>query len=175
MAETIKTQVVVLGSGPGGYSAAFRAADLGLEVTLVEQYTALGGVCLNVGCIPSKALLHVAQVIHEAEHARDIGVTFAPPKQDLDQIRAFKHSVVKKLTQGVSGMAKSRKVQVVQGRGSFTGSHQLSVTNEGKETLIEFVGFHRSAGIVRRAQAPVNYRRGHYRVGDGHGVSGIGQ
>lgn len=138
MAETIKTQVVVLGSGPGGYSAAFRAADLGLEVTLVEQYTALGGVCLNVGCIPSKALLHVAQVIHEAEHARDIGVTFAPPKQDLDQIRAFKDSVVKKLTQGVSGMAKSRTVQVVQGRGSFTGSHQLSVTNEGKETLIEF-------------------------------------
>ena len=138
MAETIKTQVVVLGSGPGGYSAAFRAADLGLEVTLVEQYQALGGVCLNVGCIPSKALLHVAQVIHEAEHGPDIGLTFAPPKQDLNQIRAFKDSVVKKLSQGVSGMAKSRKVQVVHGRGTFTGSHQLSVVNDGKETLIEF-------------------------------------
>jgi dihydrolipoamide dehydrogenase len=138
MTGSIKTQVVVLGSGPGGYSAAFRAADLGLEVTLVEQYAALGGVCLNVGCIPSKALLHVAQVIHETEHAADIGLTFAPPKQDLNQIRAFKDSVVLKLSQGVSGMAKGRKVQVIQGRGSFVGSHQLQVLNGAEETLIDF-------------------------------------
>jgi dihydrolipoamide dehydrogenase len=138
MTGSIKTQVVVLGSGPGGYSAAFRAADLGLEVTLVEQYAALGGVCLNVGCIPSKALLHVAQVIHETEHAADIGLTFAPPKQDLNQIRAFKDSVVMKLSQGVSGMAKGRKVQVIQGRGSFVGSHQLKVLNGTEETLIDF-------------------------------------
>lgn len=138
MTGSIKTQVVVLGSGPGGYSAAFRAADLGLEVTLVEQYAALGGVCLNVGCIPSKALLHVAQVIHETEHASDIGLTFAPPQQDLNQIRAFKDSVVMKLSQGVSGMAKGRKVQVVQGRGSFVGSHQLQVLNGAEKTLIDF-------------------------------------
>lgn len=138
MTGSIKTQVVVLGSGPGGYSAAFRAADLGLEVTLVEQYPSLGGVCLNVGCIPSKALLHVAAVIHETEHAEDIGLSFAPPKQDLNQIRAFKDKVVGKLTQGVSGMAKGRKVQVIQGRGSFTGSHQLRVINGSEETLIDF-------------------------------------
>lgn len=138
MASSIKTQVVVLGSGPGGYSAAFRAADLGLEVTLVEQYRNLGGVCLNVGCIPSKALLHVAQVIHETEHAEAIGLSFAPPKKDLNQIRAFKNKVVSKLTQGVSGMAKGRNVRLVEGRGSFVGSHQLRVINGREETLIDF-------------------------------------
>lgn len=138
MTGSIKTQVVVLGSGPGGYSAAFRAADLGLEVILVEEYASLGGVCLNVGCIPSKALLHVAQVIHEAEHAEAIGLSFLPPKQNLTRIRAFKDQVVNKLTQGVSGMAKGRKVQVVQGRGNFTGSHQLRVVNSADETLIDF-------------------------------------
>lgn len=138
MPAQMKVSLVVLGSGPGGYSAAFRAADLGLEVVLVEQYPTLGGVCLNVGCIPSKALLHVAQVIHETEHSADIGLHFAPPTRNLDQIRAFKDKVVGKLTQGISGMAKGRKVQVLQGRGSFTGSHQLKVVQGDDETLIEF-------------------------------------
>lgn len=138
MTDSVKTQVVVLDSGPGGYSAAFRAADLGLDVTLVEQYSTLGGVCLNVGCIPSKALLHVAAVIHETEHAEDIGLSFAPPKQNIEQIRAFKDKIVGKLTQGVSGMAKARKVQVIQGLGSFSGSHQLRVINGSDETLIDF-------------------------------------
>src|SRR5690606_20917129 len=138
MTDSVKAQVVVLGGGPGGYSAAFRAADLGLEVILVERYPTLGGVCLNVGCIPSKALLHVAAVIHETEYAKDIGLNFAPPKQNIEQIRAFKDKVVAKLTQGVSGMAKARKVRVIQGRGSFSSSHQLCVTNGSEETLIDF-------------------------------------
>lgn len=138
MTDSVQTQVVVLGGGPGGYSAAFRAADLGLKVILIEQHPTLGGVCLNVGCIPSKALLHVAAVIHETEHADDIGLSFAPPKQNIEQIRAFKNKVVGKLTQGVSGMAKARKVQVIQGRGSFSSSHQLRVIHGGDETLIDF-------------------------------------
>lgn len=137
MAEVIKTEVLVLGGGVGGYSAAFRAADLGKEVVLVERYPTLGGVCLNVGCIPSKALLHVAQVINEAAGADHIGLQFGPPKIDLDKVLAFKNQVVGKLTQGVAGMAKSRKVRVVNGEGKFTGSHQLQVSGDG-ETTIEF-------------------------------------
>ncbi len=112
MASTLKTQVVILGSGPGGYSAAFRAADLGLEVVMVEQYPTLGGVCLNVGCIPSKALLHVAEVINESKHADHLGVNFGPVTYDLDKVRAYKDSVVGKLVGGVSGMAKGRKVRM---------------------------------------------------------------
>jgi dihydrolipoamide dehydrogenase len=138
MASTLKTQLVVLGSGPGGYSAAFRAADLGLEVIMVEQYSKLGGVCLNVGCIPSKALLHVAEVINEAKHAEHLGVSFGAVNYDLDKVRAYKDSVVGKLVGGVSGMAKGRKVQIVHGYGSFVDDHQLQVVNGDETTLIQF-------------------------------------
>lgn len=138
MANTLKTQVVVLGSGPGGYSAAFRAADLGLEVVMIEQYSTLGGVCLNVGCIPSKALLHVAEVINEAKHAEHLGVSFGAVNYDVDKVRAYKESVVGKLVGGVSGMAKGRKVQIVHGYGSFVDDHQLQVVNGDDTTLIQF-------------------------------------
>ena len=111
------TEVLVLGAGPGGYTAAFRAADLGKKVTLVERYDSLGGVCLNVGCIPSKALLHTAQVINEAEHMKVNGVEFGKPKIDLDGIRGFKDRVVTKLTGGLKNLAKQRKVEVVNGVG----------------------------------------------------------
>ena len=138
MTNTIKTQVAVLGGGVGGYSAAFRAADLGMDVTLIERYPILGGVCLNVGCIPSKALLHVAQVINEGAHGEAIGVSFGKPSIDLDAIRAFKDKVVGQLTQGVGGMAKQRKVKVLQGEGEFIDDHKLSVEHEGKTTEVEF-------------------------------------
>jgi len=135
---TVDTQVVVLGSGPGGYSAAFRAADLGLEVTLVERYDKLGGVCLNVGCIPSKALLHVAAVIEEAHGADNCGITFSKPEIDLEKVRSFKDETVAKLTQGVRGMAKQRKVNVVYGHGEFTSPRQMVVQNKAGKTLINF-------------------------------------
>src|SRR4051794_32120173 len=113
--------VLVLGSGPGGYAAAFRAADLGLDVVLVERYETLGGVCLNVGCIPSKALLHLAKVIAEAQTAAEHGVSFGAPSIDLDGVRSWKDGVVGKLTGGLVGMAKGRKVHVVRGEARFTG------------------------------------------------------
>jgi len=138
MATNLKTQVVVLGSGPGGYSAAFRAADLGMDVIMVEQYSTLGGVCLNVGCIPSKALLHVAEVINESKHADNLGITFGSVNYDLDKVRAYKELVVGKLVGGVTSMAKGRKVQVVQGYGTFTDDRHLQVENGGEQTLIEF-------------------------------------
>ena len=119
--------VLVLGSGPGGYSAAFRAADLGLKVVMVERYAELGGVCLNVGCIPSKALLHVAAVMDEVSHMADLGVSFGPPQLDIDKLRAHKDKVVGKLVGGVGSMAKMRKVTVLRGHGSFVGSHHLQV------------------------------------------------
>jgi dihydrolipoyl dehydrogenase len=120
-------QVVVLGSGPGGYSAAFRAADLGLKTILVERYDTLGGVCLNVGCIPSKALLHAARVIAEAEEMAEHGVSFGKPKVDVKQLLAWKQGVVDKLTGGLSALAKQRKVEVVTGAGRFTSDHSLRV------------------------------------------------
>ncbi|MGB4766408.1 MAG: dihydrolipoyl dehydrogenase [Rugosibacter sp.] len=129
--------LLVLGAGPGGYSAAFRAADLGLKTVLVERYSTLGGVCLNVGCIPSKALLHVAQVMDEAAHASTLGVEFAPPKVDIDRLRAHKAGVVSKLTTGLAGMAKARKVEVVRGLGRFLDAFHLEVattTGSGQET-----------------------------------------
>ncbi len=132
----IETDMLVLGAGPGGYSAAFRSADLGLKTVLVERYAALGGVCLNVGCIPSKALLHVAAVMEEAAHMADFGVTFAAPKLDLDKLRAHKAKVVSKLTHGLAGMAKARKVDVVRGYGHFLDAHHLEVEltqGEGQE------------------------------------------
>ena len=138
MSTNLKTQVVVLGSGPGGYSAAFRAADLGLDVIMVEQYSTLGGVCLNVGCIPSKALLHVAEVINESRHADNLGISFGSVNYDLDKVRAYKDSVVGKLVGGVTSMAKGRKVQIVQGYGTFADDRHLHVVNGSEQTLIEF-------------------------------------
>jgi dihydrolipoamide dehydrogenase len=123
----IETEMLVLGAGPGGYSAAFRSADLGMRTVLVERYASLGGVCLNVGCIPSKALLHVAAVIEEAEHASVAGVSFAPPQVDIDKLRAHKEKVVGKLTGGLAGMAKARKVEIVRGYGHFLDAHHLEV------------------------------------------------
>ena len=136
----VTTQVVVLGSGPGGYTAAFRAADLGLKVVLIERYSTLGGVCLNVGCIPSKALLHTAKVITEAEDTAHHGVTFGKPNVDLEQLRNWKaNDVVGKLTGGLAAMAKQRGVTVVNGVGKFTSSHQIAVTAEdGKVTTVGF-------------------------------------
>ena len=123
----IECEMLVLGAGPGGYSAAFRAADLGLKTVIVERYATLGGVCLNVGCIPSKALLHVAEIIDEAQHASDLGVSFAAPQVDIDKLRAHKDKVVGKLTGGLAGMAKGRKVEVVRGYGHFLDPHHLEV------------------------------------------------
>ena len=135
----IECQMMVLGSGPGGYSAAFRAADLGMNTVLVERYATLGGVCLNVGCIPSKALLHVAAVMDEAAHFADIGVTFAPPQVDLAKLRAHKDKVVGKLTGGLAAMAKMRKVNVVTGVGSFLDPHHLEVVaSDGARKVVKF-------------------------------------
>ncbi|EWH08660.1 dihydrolipoamide dehydrogenase [Catenovulum agarivorans DS-2] len=135
----IKTQVVVLGSGPGGYSAAFRAADLGLEVTLIERYNELGGVCLNVGCIPSKALLHVTKHLVDAQNMAHEGVTFAKPEIDLDKMREHKDKVIGQLSGGVAGMAKMRKVKVVNGYGKFTSPNSIAVEAEdGSVTTVNF-------------------------------------
>ena len=134
----METEVLVLGAGPGGYTAAFRASDLGKKVTLVERYDSLGGVCLNVGCIPSKALLHTAQVINEAEHMKANGIDFGKPKIDLDGVRGFKDKVVNKLTGGLKALAKQRKVEVVTGLGSFVDANTMAVEKDGKITHIRF-------------------------------------
>jgi dihydrolipoamide dehydrogenase len=135
----LEYDMLVLGAGPGGYSAAFRAADLGMKTVLVERYSTLGGVCLNVGCIPSKALLHVAAVMEEAKALADHGITFGEPKIDLDKLRSFKDSVVGKLTGGLAGMAKMRKVTVVTGVGEFADPNHLSVkAADGKTQTIRF-------------------------------------
>jgi len=126
-ATDLTCDVLVLGAGPGGYSAAFRAADLGLNVVLVERYASLGGVCLNVGCIPSKALLHVAAVMDEVSHLGDLGIEFGAPKVSIDKLRGHKEKVIGKLTGGLAAMAKMRKVSVVRGYGHFVGSHHLEV------------------------------------------------
>jgi dihydrolipoamide dehydrogenase len=134
----IHAEVVVLGAGPGGYTAAFRAADLGKQVVLIEKHASLGGVCLNVGCIPSKALLHVAKVINEAEEVSHHGVTFSKPKIDIDQIRTWKESVIGKLTGGLAGLAKQRKVQVVRGLAKFTSPNSIAVQTEDGEKIVTF-------------------------------------
>jgi dihydrolipoamide dehydrogenase len=132
----IHAEVVVLGAGPGGYTAAFRAADLGKQVVLIERHAALGGVCLNVGCIPSKALLHVAKVITEAGEMAHAGVSFGQPKIELDRLRTWKSSVITKLTKGLAGLARQRKVQVVNGRGEFASPRTLRVeTADGVKTV----------------------------------------
>ncbi len=134
----ITCQLVVLGSGPGGYSGAFRAADLGLDTVLVERYDTLGGVCLNVGCIPSKALLHAAAVIDEAEAMAAHGVSFGKPKLDIDKLRDFKAGVVGQLTKGLAGMAKQRKVRTVTGTGTFVSPHEMEVQTAEGTKLIRF-------------------------------------
>lgn len=132
----VECDVVVLGAGPGGYTAAFRAADLGLNVVLIEKHATLGGVCLNVGCIPSKALLHVAKVINEADEMSHHGVSFGKPNLDIDKIRDFKAGVVGKLTKGLDGLAKQRKVQKIQGMAKFTSSYTIEIdTPEGKKVV----------------------------------------
>ncbi|HCU86629.1 MAG TPA: dihydrolipoyl dehydrogenase [Verrucomicrobiales bacterium] len=138
MRETVDTQVVVLGGGPAGYSAAFRAADLGLDTVLVERYPTLGGVCLNVGCIPSKAFLHLAKVIKEAKGLADHGVNFGEPTINLDQVREWKSKVIGQLTKGLDTMAKQRKVRTVNGLGKFAGSNSLEVQGEEGLTAINF-------------------------------------
>ena len=136
----VKGQVLVIGAGPGGYSAAFRCADLGLETVLVERHDTLGGVCLNVGCIPSKALLHVAKVIEEAEHISHAGVTFAKPEVDIKGVADYKAGVVKKLTDGLSAMAKMRKVTVIQGTAEFLDANSVIVnhTKDDGQTTVKF-------------------------------------
>jgi dihydrolipoyl dehydrogenase len=134
----IECEMLVLGAGPGGYSAAFRAADLGMKTVLVERYETLGGVCLNVGCIPSKALLHTAAIMDEVRHLPDHGISFGEPKVDLDKLRNFKDGVVTKLTGGLAGMAKARKVEVVRGVGAFLDPHHLEVTGEGGKKTVKF-------------------------------------
>jgi len=132
-------QLVVLGSGPGGYTAAFRAADLGLDVILIERYPNIGGVCLNVGCIPSKALLHTAAVINEAEEADHLGVSFNKPEIDIDKVRANKAGIVKKLTGGLKALAKQRKVKIVHGYGKFTSTNSIEVeADDGSKSSIGF-------------------------------------
>src|SRR6056297_806724 len=130
--------LVVLGSGPGGYSAAFRAADLGMKVALVERYDSLGGVCLNVGCIPSKALLHVGQVIDSAAHLAEHGVSFGEPRIELELLRKFKNGTVGKLTGGLAGMAKKRRVEVITGFGKFTAANEISVERGDEKRKVTF-------------------------------------
>ncbi|WP_298564028.1 dihydrolipoyl dehydrogenase [uncultured Aliiroseovarius sp.] len=137
-AGDVHGEVVVLGSGPGGYTAAFRAADLGKKVVLIEKDSSLGGVCLNVGCIPSKAMLHAAKVITEAEEMGEHGITFSKPKVDIDALRGWKASVVKQLTGGLAGLAKARKVQVVNGYGTFAGPNMIEVDNDGEKSTVSF-------------------------------------
>lgn len=138
MSDQFEFDVVVLGAGPGGYTAAFRAADLGLNVALVERYPDLGGVCLNVGCIPSKALLHTAAVIEEAAAMENHGVSFGEPLIDLDKLRDYKNGVVGKLTGGLAGMAKARKVEVIRGTAEFSGSNEVVIKSEESERQVTF-------------------------------------
>ncbi|MFC3459353.1 dihydrolipoyl dehydrogenase [Massilia haematophila] len=135
----VECEMMVLGAGPGGYSAAFRSADLGMNTVLVEKYATLGGVCLNVGCIPSKALLHVAHIMDETAHMADLGVSFAKPDVDIDKLRAYKDKVIKTMTGGLAGMAKARKVNVVQGVGQFLSPNHIEVTGpDGAKKVVKF-------------------------------------
>lgn len=136
--KEVQTQIAVLGSGPGGYSAAFRAADLGKQVVLIERYESIGGVCLNVGCIPSKALLHAAKVIDEAQHMAAHGIDFGKPKIDAGKLRDWKNSVVGKLTGGLKALAKQRKVEIVTGVGKFISPHEIVVEGKDGSTIVKF-------------------------------------
>ena len=146
-AADIECATVVLGAGPGGYTAAFRSADLGVDTVLIERYASLGGVCLNVGCIPSKALLHAAEVIDQAAHASDYGVDFGKPTIDIDTLRGYKEKVVGQLTKGLSGMARQRKVRVVQGTAKFASANELEILGaDGKTQLLRFANCIIAAG-----------------------------
>ena len=149
--QVINTELVVLGSGPGGYSAAFRAADLGKQVVLVERYETLGGVCLNVGCIPSKALLHAARVIEDAKDMEEHGITFGEPKVDIDKLLAWKQGTVDKLTGGLKGLSKKRKVKVVHGEGKFSSPNELTVNTADGTVLVKFEN-----AIIAAGSRPVN-------------------
>ena len=133
--QTVQADLLVIGSGPGGYASAFRAADLGMSVVLVERYDTLGGVCLNVGCIPSKALLHVAEIVNESQHADDFGVNLGKTSVDRAKVLAHKAGIVKKLTGGLSGLAKRRKVQVIQGNATFVDATSVKVSSESAEDI----------------------------------------
>jgi len=138
-AADIECRMVVMGAGPGGYTAAFRSADLGMDTVLVERYASLGGVCLNVGCIPSKALLHAAEIIDHAAHADELGIAFGKPKITLDKLREYKEKVVGQLTKGLAGMARQRKVRTVQGVAKFVSANELEITgDDGKTQLLRF-------------------------------------
>jgi len=134
----LHAEVLVLGSGPGGYTAAFRAADLGKKVILIEKFSTIGGVCLNVGCIPSKALLHTAEIINEAAEMADHGIDFGKPKIDIVKLLGFKNKIIKQLTGGLAALAKQRKVQIVTGYGKFTSANTIEVTHEGNTQSISF-------------------------------------
>ncbi len=138
MTKQIKTDLVVIGSGPGGYTAAFRAADLGKQVILIERFPTLGGVCLNVGCIPSKALLHIAKVLDETHEMASQGVTFSKPELDNKKMLAWKNSVVSKLTGGLNALAKQRKVDVVTGNAKFSGANQITVDGKDGKVTVDF-------------------------------------
>jgi len=138
VAADVHAEVVVLGSGPGGYTAAFRAADLGKKTILIERFPTLGGVCLNVGCIPSKALLHTAKVISDAREAGDFGIEFGPPQVNLEKVRGWKNKVVRQLTQGLKGLARQRQVEVLQGTGRFLSPHSISVQSSAGEIIVDF-------------------------------------
>jgi len=146
--DDLHAAVVVLGSGPGGYTAAFRAADLGKQVILIERYASIGGVCLNVGCIPSKALLHTAQIINEADEMSDHGVTFGKAKIDLPKLLGWKNKVINQLTGGLANMAKQRKVKIINGVGKFVSSNAMTVDNNGTITNITFDNAIIAAGSI---------------------------
>lgn len=159
-----ETQLAVIGAGPGGYTAAFRAADLGMRVALIERYPALGGVCLNVGCIPSKALLQVAGIITEAARARPIGLDFAAPAIDLQQTRQWKRGIVSQLTAGLAGLARKRKVGIIRGTARFTSPHTLEVQHDGAARTVRF-----EQAVIATGSAAVEipgFPHGHERVMD---------
>src|SRR6266496_2888999 len=153
-AADVTCDMLVLGSGPGGYSAAFRAADLGMNTVLVERYPTLGGVCLNVGCIPSKALLHVAAVMDDAKHLSERGIAFGEPKVDLDALRAWKGKAVGKLTGGLANMARMRKVTVLQGAGAFAGPNHLAVETKDGRKVVAFRNAIIAAGALELRSKP---------------------
>ncbi|HAQ50653.1 MAG TPA: dihydrolipoyl dehydrogenase, partial [Gammaproteobacteria bacterium] len=136
--KIIQTQTLVLGSGPGGYTAAFRAADLGQKVTMIERHANIGGVCLNVGCIPSKALLHTAQILNETKEMADHGVSFGQPKIDIKQLATWKEGVIRQLTGGLSALAKKRQVDIVQGEAQFVDDKTMQVETTAGRVIIHF-------------------------------------
>jgi len=156
--------LLVIGAGPGGYTAAFRAADLGMKVCLVERYKALGGVCLNVGCIPSKALLHTSAVIEETRTMAQHGVSFGEPAIDIDKLRGFKEQVIGQLTGGLAGLARQRKVTVVEGAASFTSANSVAIAGADA----------REISFNRHTHPPACHRWRHNWFGDGMCLCGIG-